>query len=77
MPNISDKRGPGRPPSLTPKRQWTIVLDAEVADTTDILLMDSLTKKPRHGSRGALVSQLLREWIHSQQLRHQHTGEPL
>ena len=67
---MNDKRGPGRPPSLSPKRQWTIALDAEVADTVDILLMDSLTKKPRHGARGALVSQLLREWIRSQQLLH-------
>lgn len=56
----------GRPlnPDLT--KYWKICLPATLAGTVEFYLFDKLHNKPRYGTRGKLITQLLEGWVHEQ-----------
>jgi len=47
-------------PELT--KSWKVVLPATLAGTVELYLMDAIHKKPRYGSRAALLTALLSRW---------------
>lgn len=57
----------GRPPNATSKRQVTIYIDEDVANSIELLFLDPLTHRIRYGARNALITQLLRSWLRRKQ----------
>jgi hypothetical protein len=51
-------------PDLT--KYWKICLPATLAGTVELYLFDNIHKKPKYGSRAALITQLLEEWVEKQ-----------
>jgi metal-responsive CopG/Arc/MetJ family transcriptional regulator len=52
-------------PDLTKK--WKICLPATLAGTVELYLFDRLHNKPKYGSRGKLITDLLEKWVAEQQ----------
>ena len=57
----------GRRPALIPAVAWKCNIPVDVAAKVDTLLLDPLRGIPEYGARSALVTQLLRAWLSSQQ----------
>lgn len=51
-------------PDLTKK--WKICLPATLAGTVEFYLFDRLHNKPKYGSRGKLITELLEGWVAEQ-----------
>ena len=44
---------------------WEIVLPATLAAEAELILLDPITAKPKHGERSKIVESLMREWVSS------------
>lgn len=56
----------GRPPFAVPKVEWAVMIPQPLAAQVELLLLDPLLDKPKHGARSELLEQLLREWLEKQ-----------
>lgn len=52
-----------RPVSPELVTYWKIRLDSALAARVEIAMWDNVLKKPKYGSRKALIETLLREWL--------------
>lgn len=52
-----------RPRNTVPSIEWKVYLPSDLAAQIELLLLDPMRDKPKHGARGKLVEQLLREWL--------------
>lgn len=57
----------GRRPNVVPSVEWKAHIPVDLAGQVELLLLDPVTSKPRHGARSELVTRLLRDWILNQQ----------
>lgn len=60
----------GRPSNAIPTIDWKCHIPIPIATKIDLLLLDPLTGKTRHGSRSAFVTQLLVQFLQ------QHENSP-
>ena len=56
----------GRKKKLDRPVHWSISVPQSLAAELELLLIDPLRGKPKHGARGALIERLLREWVEEQ-----------
>lgn len=56
----------GRPVSPIPTIDWKVYIPVPIAAKVDLLLLDPVTMRQRHGARSALVGQLLLKWLATQ-----------
>jgi len=57
----------GKKKHLDPPVEWKINIPTSVVAKVELLLMDPLTGRPRHGARSKLMASLLKEWLDKQQ----------
>lgn len=55
-----------RPLNPTLTKTWKIHLPATLAGRVEFILFDNLHKKPRYGTRGKLITELLEAWVKDQ-----------
>ena len=65
----------GRPTLTDRPVEFRISIPSSVAGPVELLLLDPVTRKVRHGAKSTLVTQLLRDWLAAQRnLRNTHKG---
>lgn len=61
--SIAARRRPGRPPKDIPTIDWKVRIPVPLATKVDVLLLDPVTGRTRHGLRSAFVTRLLESWL--------------
>lgn len=56
----------GRPPNTVPSTRWDVYLPVDIAAQIELLLLDPVRQKVKHGARSELIAQLLRDWLKEQ-----------
>ena len=52
-----------RPRNVVPTVEWKVYIPADIAAQVELLLLDPMRERVRHGARGELIAKLLREWL--------------
>lgn len=63
--SINSRRRPGRPANDIPTIDWKVHIPVPIAAKIDVLLLDPVTGKTRHGARSAFVTELLVKYLNS------------
>lgn len=66
----------GRRPNVIPTVEWKLHIRQDLAGIVELLLLDPVRQKVRHGARGQLMEQLLAAWVEEQRKQRQQPGLP-
>lgn len=56
-------RKPGRKPNVVPTVPWKVYIPQDLAASVELVLLDPARERVKYGSRGELITYLLREWL--------------
>jgi hypothetical protein len=63
--SVNSRRRAGRPTNPIPSAAWKVYIPLPIATKVDLLLLDPMTGRVRHGAKSAFVTQLLVEWLNA------------